>query len=164
MFGIQVLCSHLQGIFVPLRLLSTGLAVTRRKRLVKEAPVSISLFTKLMPSCIKDICVYLGVASVQENSFNFINECVKTLSERAYGKMITPNGHTDAVNTFVCIFTAEKVTSLGKDWHRPCLKCEKCKKTLSSGSHAEVGIRVSANCSYFEKYWKSKTLIGPFPY
>ena len=33
---------------------------------------------------------------------------------------------------------AEKVTSLGKDWHRPCLKCEKCKKVLTSGSHAEV--------------------------
>ncbi|KAA8581945.1 hypothetical protein FQN60_008685, partial [Etheostoma spectabile] len=31
----------------------------------------------------------------------------------------------------------EKVTSLGKDWHRPCLKCEKCSKTLSAGSHAE---------------------------
>ena len=36
-------------------------------------------------------------------------------------------------------FSAEKVTSLGKDWHRPCLRCEKCKKTLSSGGHAEVG-------------------------
>ena len=23
---------------------------------------------------------------------------------------------------------AEKVTSLGKDWHRPCLRCEKCNK------------------------------------
>ncbi|KPP61642.1 hypothetical protein Z043_120239 [Scleropages formosus] len=34
---------------------------------------------------------------------------------------------------------AERVTSLGKDWHRPCLKCEKCNKTLSAGSHAEVG-------------------------
>uniref|UniRef100_A0A8C9QR98 Cysteine-rich protein 1 n=1 Tax=Spermophilus dauricus TaxID=99837 RepID=A0A8C9QR98_SPEDA len=29
---------------------------------------------------------------------------------------------------------AERVTSLGKDWHRPCLKCEKCGKT---GSHHE---------------------------
>uniref|UniRef100_A0A3B3V7H7 LIM zinc-binding domain-containing protein n=1 Tax=Poecilia latipinna TaxID=48699 RepID=A0A3B3V7H7_9TELE len=38
---------------------------------------------------------------------------------------------------FVC-FAAERVTSLGKDWHRPCLKCEKCNKTLSAGSHAEV--------------------------
>ena len=33
--------------------------------------------------------------------------------------------------------TAERVTSLGKDWHRPCLKCEKCGKTLTSGGHAE---------------------------
>ncbi|KAI2654520.1 Cysteine-rich protein 2 [Labeo rohita] len=32
---------------------------------------------------------------------------------------------------------AEKVTSLGKDWHRPCLRCERCKKTLAAGSHAE---------------------------
>ena len=35
-------------------------------------------------------------------------------------------------------FLAEKVTSLGKDWHRPCLRCAKCNKTLSAGSHAEV--------------------------
>lgn len=38
----------------------------------------------------------------------------------------------------VCISAAERVTSLGKDWHRPCLKCEKCGKTLTSGGHAEV--------------------------
>uniref|UniRef100_A0A3B5KZS4 Cysteine-rich protein 2 n=1 Tax=Xiphophorus couchianus TaxID=32473 RepID=A0A3B5KZS4_9TELE len=31
----------------------------------------------------------------------------------------------------------EKVTSLGKDWHRPCLRCERCSKTLAPGSHAE---------------------------
>ncbi|XP_006043383.1 cysteine-rich protein 1 [Bubalus kerabau] len=35
------------------------------------------------------------------------------------------------------VFFAERVTSLGKDWHRPCLKCEKCGKTLTSGGHAE---------------------------
>lgn len=39
---------------------------------------------------------------------------------------------------FLCVLPAEKVTSLGKDWHRPCLRCQKCKKTLSAGSHAEV--------------------------
>ncbi|MBN3293987.1 CRIP2 protein, partial [Polypterus senegalus] len=33
---------------------------------------------------------------------------------------------------------AEKVTSLGQDWHRPCLRCERCNKTLAAGSHAEV--------------------------
>lgn len=27
---------------------------------------------------------------------------------------------------------------MGKDWHRPCLKCERCKKTLTPGGHAEV--------------------------
>uniref|UniRef100_A0A8B9RIQ1 Cysteine rich protein 1 n=1 Tax=Astyanax mexicanus TaxID=7994 RepID=A0A8B9RIQ1_ASTMX len=36
-----------------------------------------------------------------------------------------------------CDPESERVSSLGKDWHRPCLKCEKCNKTLSAGSHAE---------------------------
>ncbi|XP_048844015.1 cysteine-rich protein 3-like isoform X1 [Brienomyrus brachyistius] len=35
------------------------------------------------------------------------------------------------------VFFAEKVSSLGKNWHRFCLKCERCKKTLSAGGHAE---------------------------
>lgn len=33
---------------------------------------------------------------------------------------------------------AEKVTSLGRNWHRPCLRCQRCRKTLTAGSHAEV--------------------------
>ncbi|TKS86934.1 Cysteine-rich protein 1 [Collichthys lucidus] len=41
---------------------------------------------------------------------------------------------------------AERVTSLGKDWHRPCLKCEKCKKTLSAGSHAEKLLSLHLTC------------------
>uniref|UniRef100_A0A803VDH2 Cysteine rich protein 2 n=1 Tax=Ficedula albicollis TaxID=59894 RepID=A0A803VDH2_FICAL len=32
---------------------------------------------------------------------------------------------------------AEKVSSLGKDWHKFCLKCERCNKTLTPGGHAE---------------------------
>lgn len=40
--------------------------------------------------------------------------------------------------THLLSMAAEKVTSLGKDWHRPCLRCEKCNKTLTSGGHAEV--------------------------
>ncbi|XP_010146989.1 PREDICTED: cysteine-rich protein 2, partial [Eurypyga helias] len=31
----------------------------------------------------------------------------------------------------------EKVSSLGKDWHKFCLKCERCNKTLTPGGHAE---------------------------
>uniref|UniRef100_A0A3B3QFX8 Cysteine rich protein 3 n=1 Tax=Paramormyrops kingsleyae TaxID=1676925 RepID=A0A3B3QFX8_9TELE len=39
---------------------------------------------------------------------------------------------------FVCFWcAAEKVMSLGRNWHRPCLRCERCKKTLTSGGHAE---------------------------
>ncbi|KAF5394072.1 Cysteine rich protein 1 [Paragonimus heterotremus] len=36
------------------------------------------------------------------------------------------------------VYFAERVTSLGKDWHRPCLKCARCTKTLAPGSHSEV--------------------------
>ncbi|XP_063489221.1 cysteine-rich protein 3 isoform X5 [Symphalangus syndactylus] len=32
---------------------------------------------------------------------------------------------------------AEKVMSLGRNWHRPCLRCQRCHKTLTAGSHAE---------------------------
>lgn len=28
--------------------------------------------------------------------------------------------------------------SLGRNWHRPCLRCQRCRKTLTAGSHAEV--------------------------
>jgi len=35
------------------------------------------------------------------------------------------------------VSTAERKTSLGKDWHSACLRCEKCNKTLTPGSHAE---------------------------
>ncbi|CAH8429827.1 unnamed protein product [Dicrocoelium dendriticum] len=36
------------------------------------------------------------------------------------------------------VYFAERVTSLGKDWHRPCLKCARCSKTLAPGSHSEL--------------------------
>ncbi|KAG9337798.1 hypothetical protein JZ751_027600, partial [Albula glossodonta] len=44
-----------------------------------------------------------------------------------------------SVHSCFCVFwfTAEKVMSLGRNWHRPCLRCERCKKTLTSGGHAE---------------------------
>ncbi|CDQ88100.1 unnamed protein product [Oncorhynchus mykiss] len=36
------------------------------------------------------------------------------------------------------VYFAEKVSSLGKDWHKFCLKCGRCNKTLNAGGHAEV--------------------------
>ena len=38
------------------------------------------------------------------------------------------------------MYFAEKVSSLGKDWHKFCLKCERCSKTLTPGGHAEVSL------------------------
>uniref|UniRef100_A0A5F9CZ99 LIM zinc-binding domain-containing protein n=1 Tax=Oryctolagus cuniculus TaxID=9986 RepID=A0A5F9CZ99_RABIT len=35
------------------------------------------------------------------------------------------------------VYFAKKVTSLGKDWHRPCLRCKRCGKTLTPSGHAE---------------------------
>nr|AAS66891.1 thymus LIM protein isoform C [Mus musculus] len=35
------------------------------------------------------------------------------------------------------VYFAEKVSSLGKNWHRFCLKCERCHSILSPGGHAE---------------------------
>ena len=40
--------------------------------------------------------------------------------------------------SFVFSCAAEKVSSLGKDWHKLCLKCDRCNKLLNAGGHAEV--------------------------
>uniref|UniRef100_A0A673CNM7 Cysteine-rich protein 1 n=1 Tax=Sphaeramia orbicularis TaxID=375764 RepID=A0A673CNM7_9TELE len=50
------------------------------------------------------------------------------------------------------VYFAERVTSLGKDWHRPCLKCEKCSKTLSPGSHAEVRYQSAQRLCFHTSY------------
>lgn len=48
-------------------------------------------------------------------------------------------------------YIAEKVSSIGKDWHRACLKCAKCGKTLASGSHAEVFQYMNINLDYGQR-------------
>lgn len=40
-------------------------------------------------------------------------------------------------NFISSLVTAERKTSLGKDWHGSCLRCENCNKTLLPGSHSE---------------------------
>jgi len=35
------------------------------------------------------------------------------------------------------VYFAERKSSLGKDWHGSCLRCERCNKTLTCGGHAE---------------------------
>ena len=42
---------------------------------------------------------------------------------------------------FLLCFLAERKTSLGKNWHPNCLRCEECEKILTPGQHAEVKIK-----------------------
>nr|CAD7420007.1 unnamed protein product [Timema poppensis] len=44
---------------------------------------------------------------------------------------------TDNTISGQCGTKSERKTSLGKDWHSACLRCEKCNKTLTPGQHAE---------------------------
>lgn len=86
-------------------------------------------------------CSYLqGVSFIGLNELSL--NCLRLINRAAGRTLVTspsapvPRPGRDPV--FLCVLPAEKVTSLGKDWHRPCLRCQKCKKTLSAGSHAEV--------------------------
>ncbi|OXB57807.1 hypothetical protein ASZ78_000165 [Callipepla squamata] len=62
------------------------------------------------------------------------------------------------------VYFAEKVTSLGKDWHRPCLRCEKCNKTLTSGGHAEHDGKPYCNHPCYAALFGPKGLMGRTPY
>ncbi|XP_015984250.2 cysteine-rich protein 3 isoform X2 [Rousettus aegyptiacus] len=59
------------------------------------------------------------------------------------GKKSPPHVKTFTGETSLCpaceepVYFAEKVMSLGRNWHRPCLRCQRCRKTLTAGSHAE---------------------------
>ncbi|EHB00222.1 Cysteine-rich protein 1 [Heterocephalus glaber] len=46
-------------------------------------------------------------------------------------------------------YFAERVTSLGKNWHQPCPKCEKCGKTLTSEGHTEHEAKPYCNHPYY---------------
>lgn len=64
-----------------------------------------------------------------------------------------------------CASAAEKVSSLGKNWHRPCLRCERCGKTLAAGSHAEVMTFCSSELHYQSKVsTRSSDLMGFFSF
>lgn len=66
----------------------------------------------------------------------FVPVCPRLLgnmAKRSIWKCVVDSSHCHLIDP-----AAEKVTSLGKDWHRFCLKCERCSKTLTAGSHAEV--------------------------
>ncbi|KAM7230413.1 hypothetical protein CapIbe_017903 [Capra ibex] len=104
---------------------------------------SVTTFTgepNMCPRCNKRVYFAEKVTSLGKD---WHRPCLRC--ERC-GKTLTPGGHAEHDGQPYChkpcygiLFgpKAERVTSLGKDWHRPCLKCEKCGKTLTSGGHAE---------------------------
>lgn len=103
------------------------------------------------PSCNKE--VYFG-KRFNTKSFSFVIFvkrilCRLTIFCRISDALgVTVCSLDDLMINFVLLYLAEKVTSLGKDWHRPCLRCEKCKKTLTPGSHAEVSYKK------VHRFWK----------
>uniref|UniRef100_A0A8C7RQI8 LIM zinc-binding domain-containing protein n=2 Tax=Oncorhynchus mykiss TaxID=8022 RepID=A0A8C7RQI8_ONCMY len=70
-------------------------------------------------------------------------ELMNNLQSLLFFPVLPPPTRTFAGETSLCpgcekvVYFAEKVMSLGRNWHRPCLRCERCKKTLTSGGHAE---------------------------
>ncbi|CAF93748.1 unnamed protein product, partial [Tetraodon nigroviridis] len=84
---------------------------------VNEAPAAVSMETSRNPEEEKRAPARGPVKAASFSSFsggpNICPRCNKT------------------------VYFAEKVSSLGKNWHRPCLRCERCSKTLAPGSHAE---------------------------
>ncbi|XP_069581156.1 cysteine-rich protein 2-like [Brachyistius frenatus] len=84
---------------------------------VNEAPAAVSMETNAKPQEEKKAPARGPVKAASFSSFsggpNICPRCNKT------------------------VYFAEKVSSLGKNWHRPCLRCERCSKTLAAGSHAE---------------------------
>ncbi|KAG2467462.1 cysteine-rich protein 2 isoform X2 [Polypterus senegalus] len=66
------------------------------------------------------------------------NQTVKTQQKAASVRVKTFAGETSLCpGCGKVVYFAEKVMSLGRNWHRPCLRCERCKKTLTPGGHAE---------------------------
>lgn len=37
-------------------------------------------------------------------------------------------------------WTAERIETLGKNWHRSCLKCGRCYRPITPGYHCKVGV------------------------
>ncbi|PWA16878.1 hypothetical protein CCH79_00012806 [Gambusia affinis] len=50
------------------------------------------------------------------------------------------------------VYFGEKKRSLGRDYHPLCLKCQKCKRQLTAGQHAEA---TGEGCLHRTGVWSS---------
>ena len=57
-------------------------------------------------------------------NFRLVQKCQSARNAKKKSTLVS--SHCQFKNLIEIL--AEKVTSLGKDWHRPCLRCEKCNK------------------------------------
>nr|XP_019593912.1 PREDICTED: cysteine-rich protein 3 isoform X4 [Rhinolophus sinicus] len=102
------------------------------------------------PRCQQPVFFAEKVSSLGKNWHPFCLKCERchsVLSPGGHAEPLPPKGppHTKTFTgeTSLCpgceepVYFAEKVMSLGRNWHRPCLRCQRCRKTLTPGSHAE---------------------------
>ncbi|XP_041363119.1 cysteine-rich protein 1-like [Gigantopelta aegis] len=54
------------------------------------------------------------------------------------------------------VYFAERYTSNGKDYHRACLKCAECGKTLERGKHSEHDDKPYCNMPCYSKLFGHK--------
>ncbi|XP_043969848.1 cysteine-rich protein 1 isoform X2 [Gambusia affinis] len=54
----------------------------------------------------------------------------------------------------------EKKRSLGRDYHPLCLKCQKCKRQLTAGQHAEYDEKPYCTHCYMKIFGPRCTLSG----
>lgn len=62
---------------------------------------------------------------------------IHTIRTVQYCTVCGTEAHVAILHACLRCITAELVRACEKDWHKACLKCEKCGKTLASGSFLE---------------------------
>jgi hypothetical protein len=66
------------------------------------------------------------------------------------------------------VYAMELAKAVGKTYHKTCLKCNSCKKTLSNGNWSDRGSDVYCNACYEKNFVDDETFsicitIGPAP-
>jgi LIM domain len=103
-----------------------------------------NVFILLALICIVFVCffgsemfVLILTVFTHAQIFGLIRKYKSAASQRSSLKYFSSVVSDILIYIFVTFSAAERKTSLGKDWHSFCLKCEKCNKVLMPGAHAE---------------------------
>jgi len=55
------------------------------------------------------------------------------------------------------VYAAEQVRAVGKSWHKACLKCATCRKTVSNGNWNDTGGQIYCNHCYEKQFVDEET-------